>query len=299
MARRRGTMRSSSLDLRRSLRQTRQYHHLGAARHHHSHEDHHHSHEAPHRHLTSCEVVAAVGCGPRHQRCKFQLAGAHNEEAQSWTTQQFRNWLRTDAGQKANGQELMIPSVPRRLHRPGSVTRLSSPHLLIGSAFSCTPLKIRACKRRTCQGQRCRQATLAGSAALWTEERQAATVVEAAAAVATAAVATAAELEAIQAAEIGEEAGEEADWASQSVRHGRQQEVASHQNQGTRAAAAACTDEEDAQQCRSSVTEDGPLRRVGHPQVLLSPAVSEINIVSEMGTADEFQRGEDELDEVY
>merc|ERR1712129_460978 len=98
--------------------------------------------------------------------CKFQLAGAHNEEAQSWTTQQFRNWLRTDAGQKANGQELMMPSVPRRLHRSGSVTRLSSPHLLIGSAFSCTPLKIRACKRRTCQGQRCRQATLAGSAAL-------------------------------------------------------------------------------------------------------------------------------------
>merc|ERR1712008_205449 len=98
-----------------------------------------------------------------------------------------------------------------------------------------------------------------GQCCAWTEERQAATVVEAAAA-----VATAAELEAIQAAEIGEEAGEEAEWASQSVRHGRQQEVASHQNQGTRAAAAACTDEEDAQQCRSSVTEDGPLRRVGH-----------------------------------
>lgn len=159
MVRRRGTMRSSSLDLRRSLRQTQQYHHLGDARHHHSHEHHHHSHEAPHRHLTSCEVVAAVGCGPRHQRRKFQLAGTHNEEAQSWTTQQFRNWLRTDASQKANGEELMMPSVPSPIS-----ARLSSP--LIGSAFSCTPLKIRACKRRTCQGQRCRQATLAGSAAL-------------------------------------------------------------------------------------------------------------------------------------
>jgi len=106
---------------------------------------------------------------------------------------------------------------------------------------------------------------------------------EAAAALATAAVATAAELEASKAAEIEQDAREEAEWASRPARHDGQREAASYQHHGTRAAAAAYAYEEDAQHCQSSVTEDRPLERVSNPHELLSPAVSEINNVSETG----------------